>query len=119
MIKYFDFETEIEKIDNLLAELQSENKDNSHKIKKLKEEKKIKFINIYEKLTPWQKVQVSRHSSRPHTLDYVNYIFRDLIYLHGDKKYADDSAIIGCLAKINEISIMLIGTEKGNSMNLL
>ena len=61
----------------------------------------------------------SRHSSRPHTLDYVNHIFRDLIYLHGDKKYADDSAIIGCLAKINEISIMLIGTEKGNSMNLV
>ena len=117
MIKYFDFETEIEKIDNLLAELQSENKDNSQKIKKLKEEKKVKFINIYKKLTPWQKVQVSRHSSRPHTLDYVNYIFRDLIYLHGDKKYADDSAIIGCLAKINNISIMLIGTEKGNSMN--
>ena len=117
MIKYFDFEAEIEKIDNLLAELQSENKDNSNKIKKLKEEKKVKFINIYKKLTPWQKVQVSRHSSRPHTLDYVNHIFRDLIYLHGDKKYADDSAIIGCLAKINEISIMLIGTEKGNSMN--
>ena len=116
MIKYFDFEDEIEKIDNLLVELQSENKDNSQKIKKLKEEKK-KFINIYKKLTPWQKVQVSRHNLRPHTLDYVNYIFKDIIYLHGDKKYADDSAIIGCLAKINEISIMLIGTEKGNSMN--
>ena len=78
--------------------------------------KKQLFVKIYSKLNPWQKVQVSRHSERPHTLDYVNSIFKDIIYLHGDKKYSDDSAIIGGLAKIDNESVIFLGTEKGNSM---
>ena len=89
---------------------------NSHKIEKLKNEKKQLFVKIYSKLNPWQKVQVSRHSERPHTLDYVNSIFKDIIYLHGDKKYSDDSAIIGGLAKIENESVIFLRTEKGNSM---
>ena len=68
--------------------------------------KKQLFVKIYSKLNPWQKVQVSRHSERPHTLDYVNSIFKDIIYLHGDKKYSDDSAIIGGLAKIENESVI-------------
>lgn len=116
MIKYFDFETEIEKIDQTISKLNDSSNTNSHKIEKLKNEKKQLFIKIYSKLNPWQKVQVSRHSERPHTLDYVNSIFKDIIYLHGDKKYSDDSAIIGGLAKIDNESVIFLGTEKGNSM---
>ena len=116
MIKYFDFETEIEKIDQTISKLNDSPNTNSHKIEKLKNEKKQLFVKIYSKLNPWQKVQVSRHSERPHTLDYVNSIFKDIIYLHGDKKYSDDSAIIGGLAKIDNESVIFLGTEKGNSM---
>ena len=116
MIKYFDFETEIEKIDQNISKLNDSPNTNSHKIEKLKNEKKQLFVKIYSKLNPWQKVQVSRHSERPHTLDYVNSIFKDIIYLHGDKKYSDDSAIIGGLAKIDNESVIFLGTEKGNSM---
>ncbi len=116
MIKYFDFETEIEKIDQTISKLNDSPNTNSHKIEKLKNEKKQLFVKIYSKLNPWQKVQVSRHSERPHTLDYVNSIFKDIIYLHGDKKYSDDSAIIGGLAKIENESVIFLGTEKGNSM---
>ena len=72
---------------------------------------------IYSNLDPWQKVQVSRHNDRPHTIDYVNNIFDDLIFLHGDKKYADDNAIVGGFAKINNKSVIFMGTEKGNSMD--
>ena len=115
MIKYFDFETEIEKIDQTISKLNDSPNTNSHKIEKLKNEKQL-FVKIYSKLNPWQKVQVSRHSERPHTLDYVNSIFKDIIYLHGDKKYSDDSAIIGGLAKIENESVIFLGTEKGNSM---
>ncbi len=116
MIKYFDFETEIEKIDETISKLNDSPNTNSQKIEKLKNEKKQLFVKIYSKLNPWQKVQVSRHSERPHTLDYVNSIFKDIIYLHGDKKYSDDSAIIGGLAKIENESVIFLGTEKGNSM---
>ena len=116
MIKYFDFENEIENIDNLILSLDNEDKDNSNKIDKLRNEKQKIFKKIYSNLNPWQKVQISRHNDRPHTLDYINYIFADLVYLHGDKKFADDNAVIGCLGKLNNQSVMLLGTEKGNSM---
>ncbi len=116
MIKYFDFENEIEKIDNTIKELEIDKANNLDKINKLKNEKKDLLTKIYSKLNPWQKVQVSRHNDRPHTLDYINYIFNDLIFLHGDKKYADDNAIVGGFAKIDNKSVIFLGTEKGNTM---
>ena len=80
-------------------------------------EKKNILKKIYSNLDPWQKVQVSRHNDRPHTIDYVNNIFDDIIFLHGDKKYADDNAIVAGFAKINNKSVIFMGTEKGNSMD--
>ncbi|MDC2979803.1 acetyl-CoA carboxylase carboxyltransferase subunit alpha [Pelagibacteraceae bacterium] len=115
MIKYFDFEKDIEKIDTTISSLKDED-PNSKKINELNNEKKQLFIKIYSKLNAWQKVQVSRHSERPHTLDYVKNIFKNVIFLHGDKKYADDSAIIGGFATINNKSVVFMGTEKGNTM---
>ena len=115
MIKYFDFEKDIERIDNTISSLKHED-PNSKKINELNNEKKQLFIKIYSKLNAWQKVQVSRHSERPHTLDYVKNIFKNVIFLHGDKKYADDNAIIGGFATINNKSVVFIGTEKGNTM---
>ena len=117
MIKYFEFERDIEKVDNLIDELNKKDTIDSKKIEKLNLEKKQKLEKLYSNLDPWQKVQVSRHTERPHTIDYLNNIFEDLIFLHGDKKFADDSAIIGGFAKINNKSVMFIGTEKGNSMD--
>ncbi len=117
MIKYFDFEKDIEEIDKLITELNSQDKDNFKKIKKLEIDRENLFKKIYSNLNPWQKVQVSRHSERPHTLDYINNIFSDIIFLHGDKKFSDDAAIVGGLARINEDSVIFLGTEKGNSMD--
>ncbi len=116
MIKYFEFEKEIEKIDLLIKNLEAEDKKDISKIKKLNLEKNQIFEKIYSNLTPWQKVQISRHNDRPHTMDYLINIFQDIVYLHGDKKYSDDNAIIGGFAKINNQSVVFIGTEKGNSM---
>ena len=67
-------------------------------------------------MTSWEKVQIARHSNRPHTLDYINNIFKDFIPLAGDKKFSDDQAIVGGLAKLDSVSVMVIGTEKGNHM---
>ena len=116
MIKYFEFENEIEKIETLLDQLSNNKELNLDKIKKLSNERDELFKKIYSNLDPWQKVQVSRHGERPHTLDYIKNIFSDVVFLHGDKKYADDNSIVGGLAKIENNSVFIVGTEKGSSM---
>ncbi len=116
MIKYFEFEAEIEKIQTILDKLNKNRELNIDKIKNLDTEKNNIYKKIYSNLDPWQKVQVSRHGERPHTLDYIKNIFDNVVFLHGDKKYADDNAIVGGLAKIDGTSILFVGTEKGNTM---
>ena len=86
MIKYFEFENEIENVETILSQLNDNKELNIDKIKKLNKEKDILYKKIYSNLDAWQKVQVSRHGERPHTLDYINNIFEDIIFLHGDKK---------------------------------
>jgi len=116
MNRYLDFENDIENIEKLITEL-DENKNNfkSDNAKLLDKKNKL-FKKIYSNLSAWDKVQVARHPNRPHAKDYINLIFNNIIYLHGDKKFADDSAVLGCLAEISGQSVIVIGTEKGNSM---
>jgi acetyl-CoA carboxylase carboxyl transferase subunit alpha len=68
---------------------------------------------IFAGLTPWQKVQLSRHPNRPYTLDYVSRIFTDFVELHGDRSFADDASIVGGLAKFHGRSVVVIGHQKG------
>jgi acetyl-CoA carboxylase carboxyl transferase subunit alpha len=78
--------------------------------KKLHETKK----SIYSNLTPWQRVQLSRHPNRPYTLDYVKNISGDsFLELHGDRNVSDDKAMIGGFGKIDNQTFMIIGTQKG------
>ncbi len=116
MVSYLDFEKEIENIDKKIEDLNNSDKIDLDKIEKLTQEKNINLKKIYSSLNSWQKVLISRHPDRPHSLDYINNIFKDFIELSGDKKFSDDKAIIGGLAKIDEFSVMIIGTEKGNTI---
>jgi len=117
MNKYFDFEKPIEIIDDKIKTLESNNEDNNlDLIQKYNLEKKNLLKKIYSSLTSWQKVKIARHSDRPHTLDYIENMFSNFIPLSGDKKFAEDRAIVGGLAKIDGLSVMIIGNEKGNSM---
>ena len=116
MANYFDFEKEVVELENLINDIKNKDPKNEDKLLKLNNEKNEILNNIYSNLNAWQKVQVSRHNSRPHTIDFINNIFEDVIFLHGDKKYADDDAIIGGFAKVDGKSVMVLGTEKGNSM---
>ena len=78
--------------------------------KKLNETKK----EIYKNLTPWQRVQLSRHPNRPYTMDYIRAICGDsFLELHGDRNFKDDKAMIGGLGKIGDQSYMFIGQQKG------
>lgn len=70
--------------------------------------------DIYKNLTPWQRVQMSRHPNRPYTLDYIKAICGDsFLELHGDRNVKDDKAMIGGLGKIGDQSFMFIGQQKG------
>ena len=71
--------------------------------------------SIYQNLTAWQRVQLARHPNRPYTLDYVEKIFTDFMEFHGDRRYADDPAIVGGFAKLNGENVMVIGTQKGRN----
>ena len=78
--------------------------------KKLEKTKK----EIYGNLTAWQRVQLSRHPSRPYTLDYINALTQGtFLELHGDRNVLDDKAMIGGLGKIDNQSFMFVGTQKG------
>lgn len=117
MKRYFDFESDVEKVDIQINKLNpNDNKYISVKTKLL-EKKNILLKKIFSNLSAWEKVQVARHADRPHAIDYINSIFQNVVYLHGDKKFSDDSAIIGCLASLSGQSVIVIGTEKGNSMD--
>jgi acetyl-CoA carboxylase carboxyl transferase subunit alpha len=77
---------------------------------KIQETKK----QIYKNITPWQRVQLSRHPSRPYTLDYIKALTNNtFLELHGDRNIRDDKAMIGGLGKINDQSYMFIGQQKG------
>ena len=117
MDKYLDFENDIEVLDSKINELHINDNNFASEKNKLTEKKDALLKKKYLNLSAWEKVQVARHPDRPHTIDYINLIFEDIIFLHGDKKYSDDNAILGCLASISGQSVMIIGTEKGNSMD--
>ncbi len=70
--------------------------------------------DIYKSLTPWQKCQVARHPDRPHAKDYIESLFQEFTLLAGDRGFADDHAIMGGLARFNDLPVVVIGQEKGN-----
>ncbi len=117
MNKYLDFESDIEILDSKINQLHINDNNFIFEKNKLTEKKNTILRKKYSNLSAWEKVQVARHADRPHSIDYINMIFEDIIFLHGDKKFSDDNAILGCLASLSGQSVMIIGTEKGNSMD--
>lgn len=120
-MQYLDFERTIKEVDEKLTRLSSGEKalldKNQLEIKRLTT-KRARVLNMaYKKLSPWQKAQVARHESRPHTLDYLQTIFTDFEPMYGDKLGAEDAAIIGGLARFNGRTIVVIGHEKGHDID--
>ncbi|HZU83664.1 MAG TPA: acetyl-CoA carboxylase carboxyltransferase subunit alpha [Polyangiaceae bacterium] len=70
---------------------------------------------LFAELTPWQKVQLSRHPNRPYMLDYVDRILTDFVELHGDRRFGDDGAIVSGLARFHGRSVVVVGQQKGRS----
>ena len=118
---FLDFEQPIAELEAKIEELQFVGNDNelniSEEILNLRQKSNKLTEKIYGSLTPWQIVKVARHPMRPYSLDYISRVFEDFDELHGDRLFGDDQAIIGGLARLNGKSVMLIGQEKGRSVN--
>lgn len=71
--------------------------------------------DVFSKLSPMQKVQLSRHPARPYTLDYVGHLFTDFVELHGDRRFKDDPSIVAGLALFNGRSVLVLGHQKGRT----
>lgn len=69
---------------------------------------------LYSRLTPWQRVLVARHPSRPTTLDYVERLFSDFVEIHGDRRFADDHAIVAGMARYHGAEVLVVGHQKGS-----
>lgn len=116
---FLDFEQPIAELEAKIEELRlvgSGSKVNiSDEIAKLQEKNLSLTESIFRNLTPWQISQLSRHPRRPYFLDYIRRLFTDFDELHGDRTFADDPAIVGGIARLDDSPVMVIGHQKGRS----
>jgi len=119
-MNYLEFEKPIKELEEQLEKCHKIGQENDIDVSKTCEQIEKKLIQtkkeIYKNLTPWQRVQLSRHPDRPYTLDYINAFSKDsFMELHGDRCYGDDKAMVGGLGKIGDQSFMFIGQQKGHN----
>ena len=119
-MNYLDFEEPIKDLDNQLKECLDLGEKSDIDVTKTSNKIRIKLKqtikDIYSNLSPWQKVQISRHPDRPYTLDYINNILGNtFLELHGDRNFKDDKAMVGGLGKIDNQTFMFIGQQKGHN----
>ncbi len=117
-MEYLDFELPIKELQEQYEKAcligTESDVDVSNTCKQIEKKLKDKKLEIYKNLTPWQRVQLSRHPERPYTMDYINAICgKSFLELHGDRNFKDDKAMVGGLGKIGEQSFMFIGQQKG------
>ncbi len=112
-----DFERPVIELERKIEELRKfssgEKMDLSEEIKKLEDKLDKVKKEVYENLTPWQRVQLARHPKRPYTMDYIAMMMTDFVELHGDRFYGDDKAMITGFAKIDGNKICVVGHQKG------
>ena len=116
---YLDFEKNIAELEGKVQELRQHDGDDSDaNVSKEITRLEVKAANLlrdtYEKLTPWQKTQVARHPGRPHFYDYVDDLVEDFTELSGDRKFAEDAALIGGIGRFKGQSVVVMGHEKGS-----
>lgn len=116
---YLDFEKpviELEKrIDQMREFATDENLELAKEIHLLEHKLDVLRKETFSQLTRWQRIQLARHPMRPYVDEYIQLMTTDFIALHGDRTFADDRALIGGFAKIDDLSIMVIGQQKGRT----
>jgi len=120
---YLDFEKPIYELEKRISDLKDlagrhgddplERLELSHEIEALEIKLEKLSLEIYSRLTRWQRVQLARHPRRPCTLDYIYLMTTDFVELHGDRNFADDKAIVGGFAKLEGKPVLVVGQQKG------
>ena len=100
-------------LDKLRTKAASQNIDMSGEISKMEAKLEETRQHIYDNLTPWQRVQIARHTQRPFMLDYIAHAFTDFCELHGDRRIGDDHAMPGGFARIGDRRVVVVGHQKG------
>jgi acetyl-CoA carboxylase carboxyl transferase subunit alpha len=119
MSTYLDFEQPILELEGKIEELkrlQDAEMDIAEEVARLSEKVERMLKATYGKLTPWQKVQVARHPSRPRCGAFINALIEDFTQLAGDRLYGEDAAIIGGIGRFHGRSVMVIGQERGHDL---
>jgi acetyl-CoA carboxylase carboxyl transferase subunit alpha len=121
--QFLDFEQPIKELyeqieENKKLAIKNSKVDYDSIIKQLEENILVKRKEITDHLTPWQKVQLSRHPDRPYTLEYILKMFTNFQELHGDRNVKDDKAMIGGFAQLDGETIMVIGQQKGTNTKM-
>jgi len=120
LYSYLDFEKPIADLDGQIMELkklsEGENGgvDVAEEVARLEKRSAEALVEIFKKLTPWQKAQVARHPDRPHCSQYVDALFDEFTPLAGDRKFAEDAAVIAGFARFDGNPVAVIGQEKGS-----
>ncbi|HXB11934.1 MAG TPA: acetyl-CoA carboxylase carboxyltransferase subunit alpha [Bacteroidia bacterium] len=122
-MNFLDFEKPIEELMDQLEKVKQVGEkskvDISATIKELEEKIVSTRKKIFDKLTPWQRVQLSRHPDRPYTLDYIEYLTGgQFMELHGDRNVGDDKAMVGGLGKVDSTPVMFVGQQKGSTTKM-
>lgn len=116
-INFLEFEQPIAELEAKIDELRYVSDDAdvniNEEVAKLREKSRNLTESIFSNLSPWQISQLARHPQRPYTLDYIVRLFTAFEELHGDRHYADDHAIVGGIARLDERPVMVIGQQKG------
>jgi acetyl-CoA carboxylase carboxyl transferase subunit alpha len=114
---FLEFEQPVAELQAKISELRYVTDDSdiniSEEINTLEKKAESLTSSIFSKLTPWQISQLSRHPSRPYTLDYIDRIFTDFEFLHGDRSYSNDYPMIGGIGRLDGKPVMVIGHQKG------
>lgn len=117
---YLDFEQPIAELEAKIEELRLVGKDSeiniSEEIERLQDKNVSLTEQVFSNLSAWQISQLARHPKRPYTLDYTSLIFDDFDELHGDRHFADDAAIVGGIARLDDQPVMIIGHQKGREV---
>ncbi len=119
MIQFLDFEAPVAELEGKIAGLRAMAQGDAKisiadDVKSLEKKSNKALAELYQNLTPWQKALVARHQQRPHALDYISALITDFVPLAGDRKFAEDEAVVGGLGRFNGMPVVVIGQEKGS-----
>ena len=119
MQAFLDFEAPVAELEGKIAELRALAQGDAtvsiaDEVKSLEKKAAKNLADLYANLEPWQKSQVARHPERPHALDYIKTLISDFVPLAGDRKFAEDEAIVGGLGRCRGRGVVVIGQEKGS-----